>query len=153
MRPSVRKGLAGAALALVVGGAGAIAIAQIAPEAGFAYRKALMASQGGHSGAIRSVVRGETPFTAHVLVHANAIAGTTAVIPEAFEGGSVVGDSRAKPEIWTNWDDFVAKAQAANEAANALVAAAETGDLAQIQAAFGPLGQACGACHDTYRTE
>jgi len=32
-----------------------------------------------------------------------------------------------------------------------LVAAAKTGDLAQLKAAFGPAAQTCKACHDAFR--
>ncbi|RYI33279.1 MAG: cytochrome c, partial [Acetobacteraceae bacterium] len=55
--------------------------------------------------------------------------------------------SEAKPEIWANWEDFLKKAKAANDAATAMdVASAET-----IGAGMGALGGACKDCHTTYR--
>jgi cytochrome c556 len=55
--------------------------------------------------------------------------------------------SAAKPEVWTNWDDFVAKAKALGDAANAMdVASAET-----IGAGMAGVGGACKACHTDYR--
>ena len=34
-----------------------------------------------------------------------------------------------------------------------LQAATKTGNLDQIKAAFGPVGQACKACHDNFRND
>lgn len=67
--------------------------------------------------------------------------------------GTAVGehpDSAALPAIWENMDDFMAKQQALLDAVTNLQSAAGT-DLASLQGALGPVGQACGACHETYR--
>jgi cytochrome c556 len=55
--------------------------------------------------------------------------------------------SEAKPEIWTNWDDFVAKGKALSDAAAAL----DTSSVESIGAGMGALGGACKACHTAYR--
>ena len=67
--------------------------------------------------------------------------------PEGTAAGEVEG-TRSKAEIWQTPDDFLAKAQALTDAAEAVAA---TSDLAGQQAAMGPVGQACGACHEAYR--
>ncbi len=69
--------------------------------------------------------------------------------PLGSDSASVEG-TRALPAIWENGDDVMAKAAALAEAAAALNAVAGNG-LAEMQAALGPVGQACGACHQTYR--
>lgn len=71
--------------------------------------------------------------------------------PEGTEVG--VSDSRALPLIWEQWDEF---SEIANSASQAIVDFEEVvalGDPASIGAAMGQAGQACGACHDTYRAE
>lgn len=55
--------------------------------------------------------------------------------------------SEAKPEIWANWDDFLADAKALGDAAAAVdVASAES-----IGAGMGALGGACKDCHTEFR--
>ena len=69
--------------------------------------------------------------------------------PEGTEVG--VGDSRALPIIWEQWDEFTA---VANEASQAIVNFEEVvalGDPANIATAMGQAGQTCATCHDTYR--
>ena len=57
--------------------------------------------------------------------------------------------SEAKPEIWTNWADFISKANGLGTAA----AAVDTASLEGIKAGMGGIGGACKACHETYRAE
>lgn len=71
--------------------------------------------------------------------------------PAGSDNFSVDG-TRAKPEIWENFDDVVSKAVALNEAAVALAAVASDGQGA-LGPAVGAVGSACGACHDDYRAE
>lgn len=63
-----------------------------------------------------------------------------------------IEDSAALPALWENRDDLRAKQQALLEAVTAMQGAAGT-DLASLQAAMGPVGQACGACHEAYRAK
>lgn len=72
-----------------------------------------------------------------------------AMWPEGTDNFSIEG-TRALPDIWSNFPDVGAKAQALQVAADAMAAAAGT-DLASLQAAMGPLGGACGDCHKAYR--
>lgn len=61
-----------------------------------------------------------------------------------------IDDTRAKPEIWENMNDFKAKEAALMDAAKAMEGAAGQ-SLEALQGAMGPLGGACGACHKAYR--
>jgi cytochrome c556 len=76
------------------------------------------------------------------------IAANAAEIPADFPAGSEGG--KALPAIWANYADFEAKAAALKTAADA-AAAATAGGLEAFGPAFGAVGQACGACHQTYR--
>lgn len=71
--------------------------------------------------------------------------------PEGTQVG--VGDSRALPIIWEQWDDFTEVANAASQAIVNFEEVVALGDPANIAAAMGQAGQTCGACHDTYRAE
>lgn len=68
-------------------------------------------------------------------------------------GKDVLPKTRALPAIWEKPDDFASKDRDLQQAAQALKAAADSGDLAAIQARFADLGKTCKACHDTYRAE
>ena len=71
----------------------------------------------------------------------------SAEIHVKFEKPSSDPATEAKPEIWTNWDDFVAKAKGLNTAATALDATTLEG----VQAGMGAIADACKACHTANR--
>ena len=66
---------------------------------------------------------------------------------------TVLPKTRALPAIWEKPEDFASKDRNLREAAAALNAAAQAGDLSQINAKFEALGKTCKACHDNYRAE
>lgn len=72
------------------------------------------------------------------------------LFPAGTSSAEVAG-SRAKPAIWARFDDFQAHEKALKDAGGAVIAAADAGDGAAFAAAFGKMGGACKACHDTYR--
>ena len=75
------------------------------------YRQNVMRSIGGHMGAISGVVKGEVSFGSHVGAHAESMAATSQLIVDMFPAGSTTGaETRAKPEIWQDWDTFRQKA-------------------------------------------
>ncbi len=59
-------------------------------------------------------------------------------------------NTRALPVIWDKFPDVAAKGAALVQATAAMETVAGNG-LADLQAAMGPLGGACGACHKAYR--
>lgn len=63
-----------------------------------------------------------------------------------------IADTDAKPELFQNMDDVVAKVGALHDASVAMAAVAGT-DLASLQGAMQALGGACGACHQAYRAQ
>ncbi|MEP5088865.1 MAG: cytochrome c, partial [Paracoccaceae bacterium] len=69
--------------------------------------------------------------------------------PQGSDTPTIEG-TRALPAIWEKYPDIATKAKALTDAVTALDAAAGT-DLAALQGAMGPVGQACGACHKAYR--
>ncbi len=106
-------------------------------------------------GPVLGMVRQQIPFDAEVVSYnAEKIAELSAMIPDAFALDTTEYDltTEALDNIWSNTDDFNAKAAAVGEKATALAAAAAEGPAA-VQAAFGAMGGACKACHDEYRVQ
>jgi len=68
-----------------------------------------------------------------------------------FVEGTDKGNTKAKPEIWSENDKFKAGATRMQEEVAKLNVAAKTGNADQIKAAFGEAAKACKACHDDYR--
>ena len=68
-------------------------------------------------------------------------------IAATLEPQGTDAESKAKPEIWTSWDDFLAKADVLAKAAAALDATSLEG----VQAGMEAIGGACKDCHTKYR--
>ena len=120
----------------------ALGLGAIAVDANEADRRAAMKDIAGNAKGLRE---GSIP----PAVAGQAIADLAATIPTLFMENEISGDSKAKPEIWANYDDFTAKATALEEAALALVTAANDGG--DVAAAGKALGGACGSCHKSYK--
>jgi cytochrome c556 len=131
------------------------AAAQFAkPEDAVKYRKAAFTVMAAHFGRVGAMVNGRVPFDAAAAQANMEVANTMAKLPfTAFGPGTDVGDTRAKPNIWSDNAKFTAAANKMVEEMGKLNAAAKTGNLDQIKAAFGPVGGACKACHDDFRKE
>ena len=66
---------------------------------------------------------------------------------------AVLPKTRARPAIWEKPEDFAAKDRDFQQAARALKAAADSGDVEAVKSRFADLGKTCKACHETYRAE
>ena len=131
------------------------AAAQFAkPEDAVKYRKAAFTVMATHFGRVSAMANGRIPFDAKAAVENAEIATMMSKLPYAgFVEGTDKGDTKAKPEIWTERDKFNAAATKMQDEMVKLNAAAKTGDVATIKAAAGGVGQACKGCHDNYRKE
>ena len=144
----------GAALAIVVVGAGGPALAQD-KETVLKDRQATMKEQGKNVGAVKAYLDGKGDL-AQAKTAAADLTQTTKKIPELFPPGTggpnPTGDYVAKPVIWTDWNKFLDAQKAAAAKADALLVAVNSGDKTAIEAAFTDLGKnGCGACHTTFR--
>lgn len=68
------------------------------------------------------------------------------LLPPGTAGGEVPG-TRAKPEIWTQHDEFLATAEALRNANLAIIEAANAGDMDEFKARFETVTAACTGCH------
>jgi cytochrome c556 len=107
-------------------------------------------------GIIANMARGTAPYdaaaaqeAANNLAAVSSITQTATLWPEGSDNAAAQ-NTNALPAIWTNLDDFTAKWAAYGTAAQGLAAVAGNGQEA-LGAALGPVGGACGACHEAYR--
>jgi cytochrome c556 len=111
-------------------------------------RQELMDANGGAMKVLGGMAKGEVAFDAAAAEAAKAtLIASAADTAAKFKDQATDPASHAKPEIWTSWDDFVAKADALGKAAAAL----DTSSVDGVKAGLGAIGGACGACHETYK--
>lgn len=115
-------------------------------------RQELMHVIGAQRGLMRDMADGKRPTDAEAFSNAaNALAALARVIPEAFTLNAIVGETTAKPDIWTNAADFRTKAMALADKAGAIAKLAAS-DIEGAKAMVKDIKE-CGGCHDVYRTE
>ena len=120
-------------------------VAPTTPEEAVTMRQALMKEDGG-------ILKGSADLTGDAAVAAlQTILTNYTHIPALFPEGSIVGNSKALPAIWENWDGFNAILETGKTAATAGIAAAKAGDAAGYGAALKTLGGTCGQCHEAFR--
>lgn len=122
-------------------------------DAAIKYRQSAMYLQNNHMARIFAMVNGQVPFDAKVAadnIEIVALLNSRAQFA-AFIDGSDKGNTRAKPEVWTEKEKFAAAVAKSQEDVGKLVVAGKTGNLDQIKAAAGAVGQSCKACHDDYQ--
>jgi len=114
-------------------------------------RQQTMKHVGGAMQNLAAIAKKEAPFDSEVVKkNAGAIAEALKKATELFPEGSDKGDVEtwAQPEIWSDRADFEKKLETAEAAAVAL-------QSVTVESAFPPalgkLGNACKACHQTYR--
>lgn len=115
------------------------------------YRQKVMQANGGHMGAIAAILKNKLPYTTDIVAHAQAIQITSTVIEDAFKKKVTEGKTDAKPDIWQDWDKFVAAAKKLGDESGKLADVAQAGDMAAIGAQVKELGKACGGCHKPFR--
>lgn len=131
------------------------ALAQFAkPDDAIKYRKNALFVMQQNFGRVAGMAAGKIPFDAKVAAESAAVASFVGKLPwVAFGPETDLGDTKAKPEIWSNkakFDDYAKKLQVE---LSKLDAAAKTGKLDAIKVAVGATGDACKACHDDFRSK
>jgi cytochrome c556 len=140
-----------AVLAVVTG----IALATVANAEGYDPIETRQAGQdlvAADFAGIRAVVSAKGDIKS-VANPAKAIARWIRQFPTQFPKGSEQGDdTRARPEIWTNFADFQQRANNLADAADKLAQLANAGDTDGVVAQINVVRDACAACHRTYRS-
>lgn len=130
------------------------AAAQFAkPEDAVKYRKSAFQVMAAHFGRIGAMAQGKAPFDA-AAAQANAdLVVTMSKLPfTAFvDGTSGTDKGSPKATVWSERAKFDDGAKKMAEEVVKLQAAAKTGNLDQVKAAFGNAAGTCKNCRDNYR--
>jgi len=122
------------------------------PEDAIKYRQSAMAIQGNHLGRVFAMANGRVPFDAKVAAEQIEIVAMINKLQfAAFVEGSDKGNTKSKPEIWTDKDKFAAAVSKSQDDVLKLAAAGKSGNLDQIKAAVGAVAGSCKGCHDVFR--
>lgn len=130
-------------------------LAQDARAAAVKARQAHMQLYAFNLGTLVGMARGKIGYDAAAASAAASNLGALAgmQIGSYWLPGTAMGEiegSNALPAIWESGSDVGTKAEALAEAVAGLQNAAGE-SLESLQAAMGPVGQACGGCHKSYR--
>lgn len=119
------------------------------------YRKRMMKGVGANMGSLGDILKGKVSYQALMVNYAKAMhesAKTVATIFKQDTRGSAK-KTRSKDEIWEKWDEFEKVSQDFVDASAGMVAAAESGDMANMGAAMKKLGRSCSGCHKPFRAK
>jgi cytochrome c556 len=118
------------------------------------YRKNSLFVMQQHWARVGAMAQGRVPFDAKVAQDNMDVVATLAKLPwAAFGEGTDKGDTRAKPDIWKEPAKFKDAADKFQAEVLKLNAAAKTGNLDNLKAAFGSAAPTCKACHDNFRKD
>jgi cytochrome c556 len=138
---------------VVAAAVGVVATAASATDDPIETRKQLMQINGAGMGAIQGMVKGEIPFDPRIAMAAlQGFEGVSYAFGDYFPEGSDQGDTRASPKIWEEMEHFQEYLTDLREGA-ATAVAAKPATLEDLQAVLGPIGDACGDCHEDFRLE
>jgi cytochrome c556 len=85
---------------------------------------------------------------------AKAMARWMRAFPSTFPPGSDTGNNtKALPAVWSDMTGFQKDANDMADAADKLAMQAKAGDADGVAAQIKTVGEACGACHRTYRAK
>ena len=134
--------------------AGGSAAAQQKPEDAIKYRQSALFIMGQHFGPLAGMAQNKIPYDKDAAVRHAAMVEFMSKLPwDRFSEGTDQGNTKAKPEIWLNPEDFKAKAEKMQGEVAKLAQVSKNGDLNALKAQVGETGKACKACHDEYRNK
>ena len=134
----------------------ASASAQFAkPEDAIKYRQSALFVMGQHFGRIGAMASGKAPFDAKAAADNAEIVAEMSKLPWAgfMPGTDKGGNTKAKPEIWTEQAKYKENSEKLMAETAKLSAAAKTGNLDTLKTAFAATADTCKSCHDTYRNK
>jgi len=124
------------------------------PEDAIKFRRGVMAVIGWNFGPMAAMAKGDRPYDAAAFArHAEIVAFMSKLPLEGFVPGSDTGETKAKPEIWLDMDDFKAKLEKMQAEVAKVGEVEKAGELNTSKAQLGKDGKACKECHDKYRNK
>jgi len=116
------------------------------------YRKSALTVMGTHFGRVAAMANGRAPYDAKAAAENVALAETMSKLPwGAFPEGSDKGETKAKPEIWSDKARFAESAEKLQAEMAKLSVAAKVGTLDALKPAVSNVAATCKNCHDNFR--
>ena len=111
-------------------------------------RMDVMMQIGAATKVLGDMAKGVTPFDGGLATRAASdLAATSDTVPSLFSTQESDPKSEARPEIWTNFEDFVVKSDALTQAA----LQADVSSLNSLRQSLRQIGNTCKDCHADYR--
>ena len=141
-------------IATIGSGLSGFAGAQVKPEDTIKNRKSSLTLVQTHMKSISAMLKGERPMdAAFVAKNAASIETLSKAFPDGFPPGTGLGDTKARPEIWSQPDRFRQATILYQSEATKFNEVAKTGNVDNIKTQFGVLAKSCAACHDDFRNK
>jgi cytochrome c556 len=113
----------------------------------------------GRSSLMRNIRDTFEPFKAMMMAGAleviaaqsEELHGLAQKIPTAFSKKVLSDESRAKKEIWEDWEGFTGKAKELADAIAGIQGAAKAGDAKKVEGRIKTALKACKSCHRSFR--
>src|SRR3990167_5055081 len=123
------------------------------PEDAIKYRQSALSVMGTHFGRVGAMASGRAPYDAKVAADNAEIVAAMAKLPWAGFGAGTDkgGNTKAKPEIWTDQAKFKEHSDKLKAETTKLAAARKPGSLNSLKTAFAATADTCKACHDAFR--
>jgi cytochrome c556 len=147
-----------AGVAVLLAGIAQVSLAQspTPAERAIDYRKAVFKVIAGNFGPLAQNAQGKLELPAGAAnKYAQRLAAVADFPRDAFPDISREGDTKARPEIWTDKAEFEKLLNDLGTTAKALAAVTAKADAKpdDFKAAVGAVGNACKACHDKVRAK
>ncbi len=118
---------------------------------GLKFRLSTMQAMGVHMGLLLAETRGEIELdAARRRTHGAAVHALSRLLVDLFQN-ETWQRTRAKREIWLDWEKFAASVQAMETASGKLALTTTGDDLDAVKAAIDATGQQCTCCHKAFR--
>lgn len=125
------------------------------PEDAIKYRQGAFTVMGAHFSRIGAMVNGKVPYDAKAAADNAAVVAEMAKLPWAGFGPGTDkgGNTKAKPEIWTEQVKFKESGDKLMAESAKLATAAKAGNLDALKTAFAATADTCKSCHDAFRNK
>ena len=119
------------------------------------YRQGALTVMGAHFGRLGEMVKGKVPFDAKAAQDNATIVAEMSRLPWAAFGPGTDkgGNTKAKPDIWTEQVKFKTGSDKLMVETDKLLAASKTGNLDTLKTAFAATADTCKSCHDAFRNK
>lgn len=119
------------------------------------YRQSALFVMGQHFTRLAAMAQGKIPFDAKAAADNAVVVESISRLPWAAfaEGTEQGGNTKAKPEVWSDNAKFKEAAEKMQAEVLKLSAAAKTGKLDDLKTAVGATGGSCKNCHDNFRNK